>query len=364
MAFRSFLPAPLPPNPPLAIDSETTALLVSANSELATLESLSSSIPDVDIFVSMYVIKEALITSQIEGTQATLEDLFDPSIDTNANLDVADVVNYVSAVEFARKRLGELPLCTRLLKETHAVLMRGVRGNEKSAGEFRTTQNWIGAAHSTIQTARFIPPQPQAMIAAMSDLERYLHAPSDLDLLVRAALIHYQFETIHPFLDGNGRIGRLLIVLFLMTQGAITAPVLYISYFLKKNRAEYYDRLSEVRNSGNYEQWVKFFLRAVRECANSAAVTIRELVKLREKNIRVITDGGRAKSALRLFAYIEKHPIIEIGKCANELGMAFNTVSNAAQKLIALAILAPTKEGKRNRLFAYTAYIDLLREGT
>ncbi|GHS84805.1 hypothetical protein FACS1894103_5800 [Campylobacterota bacterium] len=361
MAFNSFVPAPLPPDPPLLIDSEMLTLIVSANRELAALESLSSNIPDVDIFVSMYVLKEALMSSQIEGTQATLEDMFDPSIATNANLDTADVVNYISAMEFALKRLRELPLSARLIREIHAVLMQGVRGNEKSAGEFRTTQNWIGAGGSTIKTARYIPPSPHEMSVAMSDLERYMHAPSDLDTLIRAALIHYQFETIHPFLDGNGRIGRLLIVLFLMAEGVLSAPVLYISFFLKKSRTEYYDRLSEVRASGNYEQWVKFFLRAVYECADDAVIKIGELTKLREKNRALITDGGRSKSALRLFGYLQKHPIIEIQQSAKELDMAFNTVASAAKRLIGLGILEPTKDGKRNRVFAYTAYIEALK---
>lgn len=270
-AYKSFLPSPLPPNPPIELDAEAVSLLVSANKQLAVLESISARIPSINLFVSMYVRKEALMSSQIEGTQATLEDVLDPMIDENANRNVADVINYIKATEFAVKKLSELPLCNRLIKETHAMLMEGVRGQERSPGEFRYSQNWIGGQGSTLKNARYIPPNTEDMTHAMSDLEKYINADDDdLDILIRSALIHYQFETIHPFLDGNGRIGRLLITLFLMEKGLLATPVLYISYFLKKNRIEYYDRLTEVRNKGNYEQWVKFFLQAVLESAEDA----------------------------------------------------------------------------------------------
>ena len=195
-------------------------------------------------------------------------------IDENANRDVADVINYIKATEFAIARLQKLPLCNRLIKETHAVLMEGVRDQEKSPGEFRHSQNWIGGQGSTLKNARYIPPAPEDMMEALSDLEKYIHADDELDVLISAALIHYQFEAIHPFLDGNGRVGRLLITLFLMEKGVLTTPVLYISYFLKKNRIEYYDRMTEVRNKGNYGQWVKFFLQAIHESALDATETI------------------------------------------------------------------------------------------
>lgn len=237
----------------------------------------------IELFVSMYVRKEALMSSQIEGTQATLEDVLDPLIEANTNRNVADVVNYIKATEFAINRLQELPLCNRLIKETHAVLMSDVRGQEKSPGAFRYSQNWIGGQGSTLKNARYIPPAPEDMTEAMSDLEKYINADDDLDALIRAALIHYQFETIHPFLDGNGRVGRLLITLFLMEKKVLTTPALYISYFLKKNRVEYYDRMTEVRAKGNYEQWVKFFLQALIESAEDATATIDELISLHDK---------------------------------------------------------------------------------
>ena len=210
----------------------------------------------MDLFVSMYVRKEALLSSQIEGTQCTLDDILNPLMEENTNRNVSDVVNYIKATEFALNRLHSLPLCNRLIKETHAVLMEGVRGQEKSPGEFRYSQNWIGGQGSTIQNARYIPPNPEDMQTAMSDLEKYMNGDDLLDPLIQAALIHYQFETTHPFLDGNGRVGRLLITLFLMEKGILSRPALYISYFLKMNRIEYYDRMTQVRKTGDYEQWV------------------------------------------------------------------------------------------------------------
>ncbi len=274
MAYQSFRPSPLPPNPPIELSSELVTKLIDANKKLATLDGLSSRIPNMDLFVSMYVRKEALLSSQIEGTQCTLDDILNPLMEENTNLNVSDVVNYIKATEFALNRLHTLPLCNRLIKETHAVLMEGVRGQEKSPGEFRYSQNWIGGQGSTIRNARYIPPNPDDMQTAMSDLEKYMNSDDSLDPLIQAALIHYQFETTHPFLDGNGRVGRLLITLFLMEKGILSRPALYISYFLKMNRVEYYDRMTQVRKTGDYEQWVIFFLQALSDSASDAIQTI------------------------------------------------------------------------------------------
>ena len=366
MMYQSFIPSPLPPEPPIEIDSEMLSLAVEAGRRLAALDVISKNIPNIELFVSMYVRKEALMSSQIEGTQATLEDILDPSLEENANRDVIDVVNYIRATEYAVKRLDSLPLCCRLIRETHAVLMENVRGQEKNPGEFRHSQNWIGAAGSTIRTARYIPPCPEDMETAMSDLEKYINDDADdMDLLIRAALIHYQFETIHPFLDGNGRVGRLLITLFLMENKLLSAPSLYISYYLKKNRVEYYDRMSEVRKSGNYEQWVAFFLRAISECADNAVVTVEKLDALHRNNEEKIQSLGRAaKNAMKLFYYLEANPIIDIGKTASALGVTYNTVSSAIQRLEGLNILVQTSDKNRNRTFSYEAYLNILRDGT
>ena len=365
MAYKSFVPNPLPPAPPIELTEDIISLLVKANSQLAVLESVATRIPNVELFVSMYVRKEALMSSQIEGTQATLEDVLDPMLDANTNRNVADVVNYIKATEFAINRLQTLPLCNRLIKETHAVLMEGVRGQEKSPGEFRYSQNWIGGQGSTLKNARYIPPSPDDMQDAMSDLEKYINADDNLDALIRVALIHYQFETIHPFLDGNGRVGRLLITLFLMEKKVLSTPALYISYFLKKNRVEYYDRMTEVRTKGNYEQWVKFFLQAIMESAEDATATIDELIALHDTNVSVISKLGRAaKNAVLVFNYLESNPIIEIRKTAEALGITFNTTSSAVNRLVDAGILVQTSDNSRNRTFAYEAYLDILRKGT
>lgn len=364
-AYKSFAPSPLPPTPPIELDDEMIALLVKANSQLSALDGIASRIPNMDLFVSMYVRKEALMSSQIEGTQATLEDVLDPLLEVNTNRNVADVVNYIRATEYAVNRLKTLPLCNRLIKETHAVLMEGVRGQEKSPGAFRYSQNWIGGQGSTLKNARYIPPCPEDMEIAMSDLEKYINAEDELNDLIRAALIHYQFETIHPFLDGNGRVGRLLITLYLMERKVLTTPALYISYFLKKNRIEYYDRMTEVRNKGNYEQWIRFFLQAILESAQDATTTIDELTALHDKNVGLILGMGRAaKSTMMVFRYLEANPIIDIRKTAGALGVSFNTVSGAVKRLVDQGILIQTGNTSRNRTFAYEAYLDILRKGT
>ena len=365
MAYNSFVPAVLPPNPPIELSDEIVEILVKANRQIALLEGISSRIPNIDLFISMYVRKEALMSSQIEGTQATLEDVLDPMLENNANRPVGDVVNYIKATDFAINRLKELPLCNRLIKEAHKVLLAGVRGQNKCPGEFRHSQNWIGGAGSTLQNARYIPPSVEDMQQAMSDLEKYINAEDNIDVLIRAGLIHYQFETIHPFLDGNGRIGRLLITLFLMEQKVLTTPALYISYFLKKNRIEYYDRMSEVRLKGNYEQWIKFFLEAVYESAKDAVETIDKLTALHNKNCtKVLNLGRRARNGMRVFEYLESNPIIEIRKTSQELDIAFNTISSVIKDLINIGVLEQTSNQSRNRTFAYKEYLEILKEGT
>ena len=362
-AYKSFRPSPLPPE--LNIDDEIVSCLTGATKALATLDALATHIPNMNLFVSMYVRKEALLSSQIEGTQATLEDVLDPLIEKNANQNVADVVNYIKATEFALERMNSLPLCNRLLKETHAVLMQGVRGQEKNPGEFRISQNWIGAQGSSIKNARYIPPNPQDMVEAMSDLEKYMNEEDSLDVLIKAALIHYQFETIHPFLDGNGRIGRLLITLYLLDKQVLHSPALYISYYLKMNRIEYYDRMSEVRAKDNYEQWVKFFLLAIKESAEDAVETIKKLNDLHSTNVSIIEDMGRqAKTARLIFNYLEQNPIIDIGKTASELGISFNTASSYINRLVENRILVQTNNSERHRVFAYEDYLSILRKDT
>lgn len=366
MAYPSFRPAPLPPNPPIALSGELVAKLVDANKKLAALDGLSARIPNMDLFVSMYVRKEALLSSQIEGTQCTLDDILNPLMEENTNRNVSDVVNYIKATEFALNRLHSLPLCNRLIKETHAVLMEGVRGQEKSPGEFRYSQNWIGGQGSTIRNARYIPPNPEDMQTAMSDLEKYMNGDDSLDPLIQAALIHYQFETTHPFLDGNGRVGRLLITLFLMEKGILSRPALYISYFLKMNRIEYYDRMTQVRKTGDYEQWVMFFLQALSDSAGDAIQTIDALTALHNQSVARLGAFSKRQQTnlLKLFAYIETNPIIDIQKTAAALGLSYNTVSKMVTILVDEGILRQTDKAGKAKIYSYADYLDILRKDT
>ncbi|HBH99136.1 MAG: Fic family protein [Lachnospiraceae bacterium] len=363
--YQSFKPNPLPPIPEIEMDGEIVKLLVDANKQLVKLDTASQLISNADLFISMYVRKEALISSQIEGTQCTLDDVLDPEVEANANLDVSDVINYVKATQYALKRLERLPLCCRLIREIHEVLMENVRGQDKTPGEFRHSQNWIGPANCSLKDARYIPPNVEDMQTAMSDLEKYINENVDYDPLIRAALIHYQFETIHPFLNGNGRIGRLLILLYLMEQKLIEKPVIYISYFLKKNQIEYYDRISEVRRTGNFEQWIRFFLEAVSKAASDSLEAIRQLSVLHDTNVEKLPKTTRSKDNLRaVFDYIEQYPIIDIKRTAKELEVSYNTVAAAVRKLVELGILQETTNAARNRVFAYEEYLAILRKDT
>ena len=364
-AYRSFKPSSLPPNPELVINSDIVKKLVEANRDLVRLDTAAKLIPNAESFISMYVRKEALISSQIEGTQCTLDDVLNPDIDSNINLDVGDVINYVKACTYAIDRLETLPLCNRLLREIHRELLSGVRGQEKDPGEFRRSQNWIGSANCALREARYIPPNVEDMNAAMADLERYMNEGDDYDPLIRIALIHYQFETIHPFLDGNGRVGRLLILLYLLEQGYISKPVIYISYFLKKNQIEYYDRISEVRRSGNYEQWVGFFLEAVSAAAKDSLDAIEKLSSLHKRNAEKLPVTKRKNDNVRrLFDYIEQYPIIDIKRTATALEISFNTAASAVGKLISAGILKETTNSARNRVFIYEEYLHILRKDT
>lgn len=363
--YQSFKPNPLPSIPEIEMDGEIVKLLVDANKQLVKLDTASQLISNADLFISMYVRKEALISSQIEGTQCTLDDVLDPEVEANANLDVSDVINYVKATQYALKRLERLPLCCRLIREIHEVLMENVRGQDKTPGEFRHSQNWIGPANCSLKDARYIPPNVEDMQTTMSDLEKYINENVDYDPLIRAALIHYQFETIHPFLDGNGRIGRLLILLYLMEQRLIEKPVIYISYFLKKNQIEYYDRISEVRRTGNFEQWIRFFLEAVSKAASDSLEAIRQLSVLHDTNVEKLPKTTRSKDNLRaVFDYIEQYPIIDIKRTAKELEVSYNTVAAAVRKLVELGILQETTNAARNRVFAYEEYLAILRKDT
>lgn len=365
MAYKVFQPAALPPNPPINIDEEMTSLLGNAHRMLGKLDGISEQIPDIDLFIAMYVRKEALLSSQIEGTQATLDDILDPNIEENTNLDVADVINYIKTMQFALDRLNELPLCNRLLKEMHEVLMEGVRGQERNPGDFRRSQNWIGPQGGSLKNAVFVPPTKEVMKEAMSDLEKFMHEQEDLDALIKIGLIHYQFETIHSFLDGNGRIGRMLITLWLIFQGLLKYPVLYISYYFKRNRMEYYDRLMDVRLKGHFEEWIRFFLKGIITSAEDACETIEVMNGIRQESIMKIESlKGRKDTLYKVYYYIERNPIIEIGRTAEALDLSYNAVANAVNKLVGFEILEQINFYKRNRRFAFSKYLNVLKKDT
>lgn len=365
MAYKAFEPVVLPPKPTIDINDELSLLIGKAHRELGRLDGISEQIPDIDMFVAMYVRKEALLSSQIEGTQATLDDILDPDIEENTNLEIQDVINYIKAIQFAVARLDELPLCNRLLKETHIVLMEGVRGQDKNPGEFRRSQNWIGPQGGSLKGAIYVPPTVESMEHAMSGLEKFMNDDDEMDPLLKIGLIHYQFETIHPYLDGNGRIGRMLITLWMMLQGLLKYPVLYISYYLKRNRVEYYDRLMDVRHKGHYEEWVRFFLNGIIASAEDACETIHVINKLNiENRAKIEALPGRKKTVTHLFNYIQRNPIIDIAKTSVALGVQYNTVAKAVDTLVALEILEQANSYKRNRRFIYSGYLDALRKDT
>lgn len=365
-AYFSFCPSKLPPKPQIDIDEEMFRLLIEANSNLSALNQLSIRIPNIDLFIAMNVRKEAVISSQIEGTQCTLLDVLDPNIDNNISLDVIDVINYIKAIKYSVKRLKELSICNRLIKETHAILLENVRGSDKTPGEFRKSQNWIGGINSTLKNASYIPPNIEDMNICMSDLEKFINEDNSLDSLIKTALIHYQFETIHPFLDGNGRIGRLLIPLYLISINRLSNPTFYLSSYFKLNRIEYYDRLSEVRNKGNYEQWIKFFLKGISITALDEINIIDLLTSLHNKNINKLNDlnATTKKNIDKLFTYIESYPIIDTVKTAKNLNLSRNVVSKYIDILCDKNILTLYKKSGKASIYAYKEYLDILKKDT
>ena len=350
----------------LDIDDQLQSLINKAYLLLGRLDGMAITLPDIDLFVSMYVQKEAVISSQIEGTQASLIDVLQKDRNNEKIKDTEEIVNYIKATNYAFKRLEELPLCMRLIKETHSVLLSGVRGNEKSPGEFRKSQNWIGYTGCTLNTASFVPPSPEEMEHSLSDLEKYIHEDSSISNLIKTALIHYQFETIHPFLDGNGRMGRLLIVLFLKERGLIEYPVLYLSYFFKKNRNRYYELLNNVRTKGEFEEWIKFFIEGICEISEDAISSIQKIIKLKRIDMEKIRNipKGNISSLLLVYDYLLKHPFLETEDIRLLSDLSKPTVNKLLETLTELEILELVEEKKRYKQYVYKKYVDILSEGT
>ena len=348
------------------IDEEFQNLINRAYLLLGRLDGMATTLPDIDLFVSMYVQKEAVISSQIEGTQASLIDVLQKDRKNEKIKDTEEIVNYIKATNYAFKRLEELPLCMRLIKETHSILLSGVRGNEKSPGEFRKSQNWIGYAGCKLNTASFVPPAPGEMEKSLTDLEKYIHEDSFIPNPIKIALIHYQFETIHPFLDGNGRMGRLLIVLFLKERGLIEYPVLYLSYFFKKNRNRYYELLNNVRVKGEFEEWIKFFIKGICEISEDAISSIQKIIELKKADIEKIRNipKGNISNLLLIYDYLLRHPFLETEDIRRLLDLSKPTVNKLLETLIELEILELVEEKKRYKQYVYRKYVDILSEGT
>ncbi len=361
--YRAFIPATLPPSPSLTYDEELTRLLSDADRALGRLDGVASVLPNTDLFVAMYVRHEAVLSSQIEGTQSTLEDVvqFEASGTTSDHpKDLEEVVNYVAAMNHGIARLPKLPLSKRLLCEIHRKLLSGVRGEERQPGAFRTSQNWIGPAGCTLADADFVPPPPHEMQSALDNFEEFLHSRTSLPALVHCALAHAQFETIHPYLDGNGRIGRLLITLLLCEREILRKPLLYLSYYFKAHRAQYYDRLMAIRNDGDWESWLKFFLRGVFEVSQAASETARAILDLREEHRRAIAlKLPNSAFGLPLLDYLYQQPIVSIGMSQTYLGCAYVTAANLIDEFEQLELVRETTGGMRNRLFRYERYWQL-----
>lgn len=374
-AVRAFVPDSLPPVPPLDLGGTRQALLEKAALALGRLDSIALLLPDPQLFLYGYVRREAVLSSQIEGTQSSLSDLLLFELDELPGVpfdDVAEVSNYVAALEHGMARLREgFPLCNRLLREMHAKLMARGRGAEKSPGEFRRSQNWIGGTRPG--NARFVPPPPQEVEACMGALEQFIHGtnPSGqltvLPVLLKAALAHVQFETIHPFLDGNGRLGRLLIALLLHEGGALTQPLLYLSLYFKQHRTRYYELLDRVRTQGDWESWVDFFLEGVEQTALGAVHTARRLVAMFQQDTQRVQAGGAAgrgaANVLRVLDVLRQRPLCSLRQIGQSAGVSFPTASKAMLTLVALGIARELTGQRRNRIFVYDAYLNILSEG-
>ena len=364
---RAFIPPELPPRPGLRMDP-LLSLLAKANRALGRLDGLASVLPDFSLFIYLYLRKEAVLSSQIEGRQSSLSDLllFESSEVPGVPIDdIQEVSNYVAAMDYGLDRLkGGFPLSLRLIKEIHGVLLSKGRGREKEPGEFRHSQNWIGGTRPG--NAIYMPPPPDRVMECMGAMEMFLHEERpELPVLVKAALVHVQFESIHPFLDGNGRLGRLLITFLLCASGAMRQPILYLSLYLKAHRQQYYDLVQRVRETGDWEAWIEFFLSGVHETADQAAATAHEILRLFEEDRRAIeTLGRRASSVLRVHQSLQRSPATSIAMATKKAGLSTPTVTAALEHMTKLGIVTEATGRQRDRIFTYTKYLAILNRGT
>ena len=367
--YEAFIPNPLPPDPPVNMDAEMQYLLSAADRKLGRLDGITRVLPNPDLFLAMYVQKEALLSSQIEGTQASLVDVLDAPSEVEPGKQksgVEDVVNYVKAMNYGLDRLNTLPLSLRLIREIHGILLQGVRGADRNPGEFRKTQNWIGPAGCTLSTATFVPPPANDMQEAMNALEGFLYDQSFIPPLIKIAMIHAQFETIHPFLDGNGRMGRLLIAFWLCQQEILSKPLLYLSYYFKQNRTEYYDRLMNVRLQGDWENWIKFFLKGVGAVADEATDSATAILAIKEKcTALILREAGTNNNFQRLLDLLFEFPVINRKEIIDRLQISSPTAGELLEVFCRTGILIDVTPSKqRNKRYHFTQYLSVLSRGT
>lgn len=365
--YRAFSPKQLPPDPPISIDSQMQVLLSKADRALGRLDGSIQTLPHPDLFVYMYVRKEAVLSSQIEGTQSSLQDVLAAEAQILAPdrpQDVDEVVNYVRAMKHGLQRLPDLPVSVRLIREIHELLLQGVRGSHLTPGEVRKSQNWIGPGGCSIHEATFVPPPPNEVLEHLSKLESFLHSDTLLPLLIRIGLAHVQFETIHPFLDGNGRVGRLLITFLLCEQEILLKPVLYLSYYFKKHRQEYYRQLQSVRDHGTWEEWLTFFLEGVIEVSRQATETARRILELREiHRMKITGEFGRvAANGNLVLEHLYEHPIVSVNEVQELIGTTYQAANDLVSKFVESGILIETTGQSRNRKFMYRSFINLFHD--
>lgn len=365
--YKAFMPSSLS-GLSIKSDDELSYLLSEADRALGRLDGVADTLPNPNLFVGMYVRKEALLSSQIEGTQASLVDIleFESAKGRHKYMrDVQEVINYVRAMNYGLERLKTLPLSTRLLCEIHEKLLKNTRGSERNPGCLRNSQNWIGPHGCTLNEAAFIPPPPHVMEQAMSDLERYLHNETLVLPLIKCGIVHSQFETIHPFLDGNGRMGRLLITFLLCQQNILSRPLLYLSYYFKQHRLEYYDRLQAVRLNDDWEGWLKFFLCGVYEVSRQASDTARKILALQQEHqVLIQKDGRMTKNYLNLLNILYEYPLITIPWVAGRLTISYPSANTIIKRFEELNLLKEVTGKQRNRGYEYKPYMDILKEGT
>lgn len=366
--YKAYIPNLLPPDPPIHMDNELQVLLSNADRALARLDGAALILPNPELFVAMYVKKEALLSSQIEGTQASLEGIleFESDLTPRDNInEIKEVINYIKALDYGMERLENFPMSLRLIKEIHAVLLEGVRGASKSPGEFRRSQNWIGPAGASLRDALFVPPPHDMVDPLMSNIEKVVHSDDNIPALIKIAMIHAQFETIHPFLDGNGRVGRLLITFYLYWKKILEKPLLYLSFYLRKYKEEYYQWLMDLRLKGEWENWLKFFLKGVIEVSGEAVSTAKEIILLKEK----LTGEMFSKSiggalAVKLLDRLFEKPIVSVSDAAAYLNVSRQSALQLVKKFAQIGILKEITGKQRYRKYIFLDYIDIIARGT